>query len=698
MFTLGISLVKNEEDIIERFIRCNLEFLDGIIIFDNLSTDGTRDILNSLMQEGLPVCLSDDNEPGYFQSEKMTNFLHRVGSTFNVDYIFPLDADELIECESREVFRSILSTCPKGSAGLLKWKTYVLTPELAKSQQTIFNPCDFKFHRAKELPPYEKVVIRIDKEKVNELVLANGNHNVISPQVTPLVNLSIPLAHFPLRSKAQSIKRAIYGNMAYLIEDKKKYNKNRDRGFQKKSLYSKIIQGQDFSSIDLSNLSLNYAQIPGELQWPENIIKSDFNWHNVENRYNKLIRGNNILIDIVKSFQEYITGPVDIFDPTNTYSVDCVNNKQESVNLKNTAFEKDWHVNNIHLDIPPFKYIYDRFSPKSIFDIGCGLGKYARLLSNLGVPHAIGVDNIIPDRLFINPENYHLHDLSKSLDLHEKFDLVICCEVAEYLYPGTEDTLLNTIECHSKDLILFSAAAPVQPGLGHINCKPFSFWALNWSDRMWAPELFESFGFRALSTYSWFRRNAVLLSRTKSIAEAKEKWSPLIRISNEDFIYYSIPFEVINNPLTKDIPSDKFGTLMPKFEKEVVPKNDSNSISNDSSQDFNEFSEVKDHDVIRLMRDQIEKQVKEIAALIENIVEITSSKKWRFALWLGQVRVILAPPNSFRLHILLKFYRFIYFQIKTIKTKLKFQKNLSLIKTSNLFNKHWYLANNPDVV
>lgn len=50
-----ITMVRNEEDIIESFIRhCNL-FADDILVIDHDSIDSTSEILYKLREEGLPL-------------------------------------------------------------------------------------------------------------------------------------------------------------------------------------------------------------------------------------------------------------------------------------------------------------------------------------------------------------------------------------------------------------------------------------------------------------------------------------------------------------------------------------------------------------------------------------------------------------------------------------------------------------------
>ena len=51
----SISRIKNEEDIIETFIRYHLNFIDEMIIFEDNSSDDTYEILSKLKKENLPI-------------------------------------------------------------------------------------------------------------------------------------------------------------------------------------------------------------------------------------------------------------------------------------------------------------------------------------------------------------------------------------------------------------------------------------------------------------------------------------------------------------------------------------------------------------------------------------------------------------------------------------------------------------------
>jgi SAM-dependent methyltransferase len=115
------------------------------------------------------------------------------------------------------------------------------------------------------------------------------------------------------------------------------------------------------------------------------------------------------------------------------------------------------------------------FKPGSVLDVGCGTGKALEFFIENGVD-AVGIEG---SRIAINASNHSSKiieaNLKHELNLHRRFDLVWCFEVAEHLHPAYADNLVRTLSNHG-DTLLLSAARPGQGGEGHFNEQPAEYW------------------------------------------------------------------------------------------------------------------------------------------------------------------------------------------------------------------------------
>jgi hypothetical protein len=125
---LGLSMVKNEQDIIEPFIRHHARLLDALVILDNASLDETRRIAMDCARELGNVAVADSDEFGYAQAERMTRLLHGCQSAFFADFVLFLDADEFLSTPDRPALLRNLDAIPPGGVGHLPWRTFVLKP------------------------------------------------------------------------------------------------------------------------------------------------------------------------------------------------------------------------------------------------------------------------------------------------------------------------------------------------------------------------------------------------------------------------------------------------------------------------------------------------------------------------------------------------------------------------------------------
>lgn len=88
----GIAMVRDEADVIGTTIDHLLaQGVDRVLVVDNGSVDGTRELLRS--RAGHRLLVGDDPVVPYFQAEKMTWLAHRAWRA-GADWIVPFDADE----------------------------------------------------------------------------------------------------------------------------------------------------------------------------------------------------------------------------------------------------------------------------------------------------------------------------------------------------------------------------------------------------------------------------------------------------------------------------------------------------------------------------------------------------------------------------------------------------------------------------
>ncbi len=501
---ISLSMVKNEQDIIEPFIRHNARLVDCMIILDNASVDDTRRIAVECARDLGNVVVGDSEAFGYTQSERITRLLHGCQAAFFADYVFFLDADEFIGAASRAALIKGLDTVPSGAVGLMHWQTFVLAPNRPSADP----PRSMRHRRAKEMPVYHKAVLRLDGACKPGLVVRQGGHDVVAGdnEVLPQVKLdTLPLLHFPVRSREQLMAKSVVGWMAYLARSPDA--RQSAHGFQWRGAFDRVVAGA-LGPSDLSDLSMQYAQDRPASDWHRDARRAapPANYR----RLHSTGRSADPVGVIARSWERSLVPSPALLDLRRPDTVGT------EPGIVATSFDAAWHWDHLFADVAPFRFIAEMLCPGSVLDIGCGVGAYLQLFHRLGAETIVGVDGVPDEATALNPADYLCRDLSMPLELGRMFDVVLCVEVAEHIQPDRTDTLLESIVRHAGQAIVFSAAAPGQPGNGHINCQPLAHWLDRFAAKGWAPTLAHSLGMRALASMSWFRRNLVVLQRGAS--------------------------------------------------------------------------------------------------------------------------------------------------------------------------------------
>jgi SAM-dependent methyltransferase len=121
------------------------------------------------------------------------------------------------------------------------------------------------------------------------------------------------------------------------------------------------------------------------------------------------------------------------------------------------------------------KYAID---PKSVVDVGCGIGTWLKVWMDFGVEDVLGIDGdyVQLDQLLIPPDRFRPMDLRKPEPMTRQFDLVQSLEVAEHLPKAYAEAFISFL-CSLGKVVLFSAAVPHQVGVKHVNEQWPEYWA-----------------------------------------------------------------------------------------------------------------------------------------------------------------------------------------------------------------------------
>lgn len=270
--SVSITMIKNEQDIVEPFIRHNRRFFDEMVLLNHLSDDRTREIIQACATELGGIHLVDLTDPaqnqGHFVSAAVADAQERLGA----DIIGLLDADEFLACNDRAHFEAMMRRVPIGHSVKLKWRTYLPDPERQGAQCPVAR---MGYRRVKELPQHNKAFLRVGGNRSSRFVVSQGSHVVYhanGKKTDRSVIKGFILQHLPVRSREQILTKCAIG----WSSDSRRPDAHPDDSSQWAEIGRRIIQdGANLDEIkfDLAQHALGYTQDDPVPIWPDNVIK-----------------------------------------------------------------------------------------------------------------------------------------------------------------------------------------------------------------------------------------------------------------------------------------------------------------------------------------------------------------------------------------------------------------------------------------
>ncbi|MDE3022441.1 MAG: glycosyltransferase family 2 protein [Pseudomonadota bacterium] len=468
---VGISVVKNEGDIIESFVRHNLRFLDALLIVDNGSVDGTREILCELQREGLPVVIHDDIEFGHYQSRRMTGLFRRACKVFSPNFVFALDADEFIISPTRANLEDALDLLPEGGHGVLAWKTYICIPAKKDINKQKSPLSRMIYRRKNELPQYYKVVVsgKIDAEFSE---IAEGNHSVLQKngaQPSHTLLSGVALAHFPVRSSRQLSCKIISGWLANLVKNPEITLTS--EAWHWHTLYDRLMQNPELSSDELALISLNYAQSNAHHEVDDSNVIADPLPVSFEHKYERYYVDS--AVSVMAQTMQQIIAP-----------------KTEPVS-----------------GLPQYRFIIEKFQPSSLVQFGGKPEDFTSPFRRMGVEHVAYFDSNQMLEFFAE----QMEETGTALMFDEPFELLIWID-SEDKHPEERTSQFQALANQVSKCIL------VYPGdLSGDACSRV------WEEAGWVAEPFYTRVFRSLAADESMVDSGMILVPRRSAVQHKMK-------------------------------------------------------------------------------------------------------------------------------------------------------------------------------
>lgn len=200
MHIVALTMIGNEQEIVESFVRYNSNFVDEFVFVSSCCVDNTLVILRNLMKEGYSLRIYEEKDIDFNQKYLTNKYLRMVAKESNSDWIIPLDCDEFLAGENNP--REIIARLPAEYIYAVKWKNYAITRSDNREEAFIPQRCRY-VKKEYEGDKFTKVIVPTGAVLEKQIYISTGSHAAMGKGIS-VCNLSgMWLAHFPTVSPEQ---------------------------------------------------------------------------------------------------------------------------------------------------------------------------------------------------------------------------------------------------------------------------------------------------------------------------------------------------------------------------------------------------------------------------------------------------------------------------------------------------------------
>ncbi|MEZ8351060.1 glycosyltransferase family 2 protein [Vibrio splendidus] len=208
-------LAKNEADIIEYQLQYHKAMgVDGFIVTENNSSDGTQKIFEKYKEKGWIKEIIYEKSDKHEQKKWVNKMVKIASEKYGADWIINADADEFWCCESDNIKDELANS----NSNIIYVDIYNVYPEngdeFYKNDNLIVNHATINKDIKKQLSPYSiynEQIHKVIHRAKGYVTIEEGNHSVKMKMTNSVKSKNIHIYHYSLRGPEHFKRKMING-------------------------------------------------------------------------------------------------------------------------------------------------------------------------------------------------------------------------------------------------------------------------------------------------------------------------------------------------------------------------------------------------------------------------------------------------------------------------------------------------------